>query len=673
MKIARWIAFQFFFLSFIFVSRSVMAVEWPPVSPEELSMTSLKEQPGASAVILDRQETDDDMNNAHELYERIKILTDAGRDYANVEIPYSRRGFSIGGISGRTIHADGTIIPFDGKPFDKTVIKGGGVRINVKSFTLPDVQVGSIIDFRYSLRYDDNRVLPPFWEVQNELFQRKAYFKFIPFQNHGNVDIILDHNQISTGIAWQPFIGNGTQPQLHNLPYSSSATVHTVSYWVDLSLKDVPAFVEEPYMPPASLLKWRVYFYYQQNLEAGDYWKAHGKFWNKDVEGFVGHNRGVAEAVAKAVSPSDSPEQKVRKIYAFVGSLENQDYIPERTAQEQKVLELKDNKGADDVLEHRSGTHDDLNRLFVAMVRAAAIPASMMLVPDRSHEIFIKQVLSMSQFDAEIAVVQLGGKDVFLDPGTKFCPYGIIDWRYTGITGLRQTEKGAEIAETPPPQYRDSISTRRADVALNQQGILEGTVALVFKGTAAMSHRQEAGKTDAQGRKKLLEDELREMLPGNAEIRLLNSPDWDNPETPLIGQFYISCPFAVAAGKRLMLSEHLFQFNEKSRFAAEHRSNAVYFNTPWQEADEVFIKLPPGMEVESLAPNDLVKLPYAVYQVQQKLNQPDQVYSRRDFIMGQALFTPNEYPGVKGFFDKVKNDDDQPTLVRLSPRVATSQ
>lgn len=169
MKTLRWL-FVLSLLPGCFALHSF--ADWPAVNPDDLKMTSIKEQPGAPAVVLDREEIDDDMNNVQSVYERIKILTDAGREYANVEIPYSRRGFSITGVSGQTIHADGSIVPFTGKPFDKTVIKGGGIRINEKSFTLPDVQVGSIIDYKYSLRYEDHMLLPPEWEVQTDLFQR---------------------------------------------------------------------------------------------------------------------------------------------------------------------------------------------------------------------------------------------------------------------------------------------------------------------------------------------------------------------------------------------------------------------------------------------------------------------------------------------------------------------
>jgi hypothetical protein len=671
MRVARWF-FLLPLVPFLFCLQS-LAADWPPISPEDLSMTSIEEQPGAAAVSLQREEIDDDMNNVHSVYQRIKVLTDAGREYANVELPYSHRGFTIAGISGRTVHPDGSVVPFEGKPFDKTVEHGGGIRINVKSFTLPDVKVGSIIDYRYSLRYEDHMLLPPEWEVQTELFQRKTYFKFIPFQNHGSMYITLAHGQIAQGLAWSSFLNNGIQPQRHELPVSSFVTTHDVGFWVDLNMSNVPAFVVEPFMPPLNMLKQRVYFYYQENTKMEDYWKAEGKFWNKDVEEFVGKNRGIDEAVGKIVSPTDTPEQKVQKIYAFVGSFENQDYIPERSKQEEKVLDLKIIKGADNVLQNRSGSHDELNRLLVSMVRAAGIPASLIWVPNRNRDIFIKQYLSTRQLEAEIAIVQLSGKDVFLDPGTKYCPYGIMDWRYTGVEGLRQSPKGADIGQTPPPNYTQAVTTRMARISLDEHGMVSGTVSLMFKGSAAMQRRQEGGKTDAEGRKKLLEDELRETLPGNSEIALTNSPDWDNSETPLIATFRVSCPFAIAAGKRLMLQQQFFEINEKSRFSSTDRKNAIYFHVPWQEADEVHITIPSGMEVESLAPDDAIKLDYALYKVQHKQEAPDKIFSRRDMIMAQGIFTPNEYKDVKGFFDKVKADDDQPALVRLSQNVAIAK
>ena len=59
-------------------------------------------------------------------------------------------------IAGRTIHADGTIIPFTGKPYLKVLEKGKDVKVQERVFTLPDVEVGSIIEYRYATRIADN-------------------------------------------------------------------------------------------------------------------------------------------------------------------------------------------------------------------------------------------------------------------------------------------------------------------------------------------------------------------------------------------------------------------------------------------------------------------------------------------------------------------------------------
>lgn len=155
--------------------------DWPPITDADRQFTSVPGDPSAPAVILYREQTDDNMNNFLAVYERRKILTAEGRRYATIELP-SGRTFSIDMVSGRTIHANGLITPFQERPVEQTVTRDGK-QLTVKTFTLPDAEVGSILDFRYRLRYMDFRVFPPEWDVQTDLFQRNAYFKFIPMQN----------------------------------------------------------------------------------------------------------------------------------------------------------------------------------------------------------------------------------------------------------------------------------------------------------------------------------------------------------------------------------------------------------------------------------------------------------------------------------------------------------
>lgn len=127
-------------------------VGFQPVVPEELKMTGESQAPGAPAIILFRQvDRDDNGRTSHEdNYFRIKILTEEGRKNADIEIPYYRESEKVVNVNARTIRPDGSIANFDGKVFDKSIVKAKGLKYLAKTFTLPEVQVGSIIEYYYT-------------------------------------------------------------------------------------------------------------------------------------------------------------------------------------------------------------------------------------------------------------------------------------------------------------------------------------------------------------------------------------------------------------------------------------------------------------------------------------------------------------------------------------------
>src|SRR5882757_1489027 len=124
-----------FLLCLLFTFTEILrgyAGDWLPVTQEELKMTREPKAPGAPAIYLYRQVDRDDQEYRELSYARIKIFTDEGRKQADIEIPFVKGEGDIHGIQARTIHPDGSIIDFDGKVYEKTIVKAKGVKVLAK-------------------------------------------------------------------------------------------------------------------------------------------------------------------------------------------------------------------------------------------------------------------------------------------------------------------------------------------------------------------------------------------------------------------------------------------------------------------------------------------------------------------------------------------------------------
>jgi hypothetical protein len=167
--------------------------EWQPISQEELKMTSEPKAPGAPAITLYRQVDRNDIGiqrgrGATEYnYVRIKVFTEEGRKYVSVEIPFLRQRTNISNIRARTVRPDGTIADFDGKVYEQTLEKTKGVKYLAKTFTVPDVQVGSIIEYHYNIDFEDYYIFRSYWILSEELFTKRAVFTLKPYDRWARI------------------------------------------------------------------------------------------------------------------------------------------------------------------------------------------------------------------------------------------------------------------------------------------------------------------------------------------------------------------------------------------------------------------------------------------------------------------------------------------------------
>ena len=407
--------------------------DWLPISPEELRMTSEPKAPGAPAIILYRQVDRDDSNSAtpHEYnYIRTKIFTDEGRKHADVEIPFFKENENVHNIKARTIRPDGSIVNFDGKVYEKEIVKARGLKYLEKTFTLPDVQPGSIVEYRYVVDFREYFIFDSHWILNNELFTKQAKFTLKPY------------GAFALQWSWPNGLPEGTKPPLNE------------NKVIRMDSQDIPAFQSEDDMPPEGAMKFRVDFIYSDDgyeKEAERFWKKRGKKLNDEVEGFVGKRKAMEQAVAQIISPSDASEAKLQKIYARVQQMRNTSFEREKSEQELKREKEKQINNVEDLWKRGYGDGEQLTLLFLGLTRAAGMEASAVKVATRNDHFFNPKLMKAWDLNTYVVLAKLNGQDTYFDPGSAFTPFGLLPWAETGVTGLKLDKDGGSWVTTNLP------------------------------------------------------------------------------------------------------------------------------------------------------------------------------------------------------------------------------
>lgn len=649
----RALAF-FFSLSFLLLAMGLPRAapaknekdEWPPTTPEELALKSDPANPGAPAIILNREEHTDDVEDFDTEYYRIKVLTDEGRKYADIEIPFVKDLTKVEDLKARTVHPDGTAVDFKGQMFEKTVVKAKGFKFLAKTLTLPEVQVGSIIEYKYKIRRPSYALYNSSWILQRELTTRKAHFSLRPY---GGEKIAWTWSGLPANVAPQRRKDN---------------TIH-------LEMQNIPAFPEEEYMLPGDMLKARVAFFYISSYAGvkelktpDDFWKQQGKWEYKAVEEFIGEHKTVKRVAAEIANPADPPDAKLRKLYARAQQIRNLSFEREKTEKEEKREKLKDNENVEDVLKHGYGYGSGINELFVALARAAGFEASMVYVTERHRGLFEPGTLSWRQLDANVVQVRLGLQEWYLDPATRYCPFSLLPWGETDTKGIRPEKEGGSFVNTPEPKSADAVTERTATLQLAQDGTLEGNVQVKFVGQEALERRLEHRRADEAGRRKALEDEVRERLPAGSTVELTNKPNWEGPEEPLRAEFHIKTPnFGTSTGRRLLLPLAVFQANMKYPFQTTKRVHPIYFAYPFQTLDDITLEVPKGYEVESLPTPRSKAFPFGRYEISRR-SEGGKLRLERRLVMDGYFFRVEGYSALRVFYDAVRAGDEEQVVLK---------
>ncbi|HSA94746.1 MAG TPA: DUF3858 domain-containing protein [Acidobacteriota bacterium] len=637
--------------------------EWPPISDADRALKDCAAQPGAPAVCLLTEQTTDLNDWTFRAFARIKVLTPGGREFGNIEIPFSE-AWEVKEIRARVIQPDGRVEPYSGPVLEKTLVRIGRVRQMVKTIALPAVEAGSIIDYRFLLQLNWNKAasarslrlerwkpeeggIPDVpglayaveqWDFDFPLYTYKARYalRYRAIAGHSHWDLTY----VSYGLLSGP-------------PAASPGRV-------ELEVENIPARAKEDGMAPEEEDRMGVTFFLcntrVENVDS--YWQQESASWQNAVKQFI---RVDVKAESQAlVAGASGPLERLKALYDRAQRIENLSYAPDLTPEKKKELKIKANRNAAEVLKRNAGLRSDITRTFAALAWVAGFEVDLVRVVSRDDKFFNENILDFyGQFDRELAVVTVDGREMFLDPATPFCPMRLVHWVATDAPFVRAFGSPGKIEKTPLDPPERAARRGELDLRLDGEGGLVGTASFTWSGQDALRLRLENLGADETGLRKTLEEKMAALLPEGGKASLRAVGNMTGTDDSLRVDYEVALPgVVVEAGDRKALAVVPLRPEWRDSFRNSSRRTSVYFPYLARESLDIVIALPEGVTVEAVPTANQADWAFARYSLAAAAEGGTKVRVHREFAIGKSLIPPGEYPLVRAFFDKVRAADD---------------
>ena len=623
--------------------RTPPSAGWKPITPKDLAITAAEiGDPDADAAILFRE---GDLNDSYpdgtglRIYLRIKVFTDRGRRWADVQLPYRMELGRITDVHARTVRPDGSPVEVEGRDiFDRVLMKTSHGIWRAKVFSMPVVEAGSIIEYRYRQVYPNGfRYFA--LDLQSELYTRELYYRIQP-PAASKLDM-----------RWVSF--NARDPKQFTPQWDGGFYIKAT---------DIPPFRREPMMPPDKAVKVWGWLYYSDDflVEPEKYWRDYSAraFTRSETE--TRPSRAIKRVVEAITLSSENAQSKIARIYEYVQSeIKNLGYREQTDGEAGVDTEFKRNNSAEETLRRRYGTSGEINRLFVAMLRACGLDARVAELTSRDEAIFRRTFADSFQFDTELTA--LVGRDEsiqFYDPGTVSCPPGALAWEKEAVPALIHGRKGDPFVETTLSDASQNAVQRAIKLTIAADGKVRAQSSLRLLGQQSTELRSAFSGLPRDERLKLVAARARASSPLIAlDESTINIAEERKNYGPVAIKYDFDAPQAVTrTEKRLLIRPASLTTRDESLAELPSRMNSIYFHYPWSESDRLEITTPDGFSVEELPqPVDLDIGAARYHSAFARVG--DHVIFERTISVNAIYLTPEQYPAAKAFFDRAHEAD----------------
>ncbi|HRH41076.1 MAG TPA: DUF3857 domain-containing protein [Pyrinomonadaceae bacterium] len=637
--------------------------DWLPVTQKELEMKKPQVEPDADVeaifweVRIDNS-SDSDYSRKH--YVRVKIFTERGREkYSKFDIPFYK-GLKIKDIAARVVRPDGSIVEINKNDiFEREIIKAGKVKIKAKSFAVPGIEQGVIVEYRYKEIFEDDSAIGLGLEFQKDIpVERLSYY-------------------------YKPYNKNEPRYQAYNFRDTKFEKDDKGFYLAERF--DVPSFKSEPQMPPEDTVRpWILLQSFGFNItnvtDSGfsfvikdpsnpqTFWGAVATERMAITKWMRKPNKDIKQKATEITAGTTTDDEKLRKLYEFCQTqIKNVSFDPTITDEQRE--KLPKNKELADVLKNKVANSQFIDMLFGAMAASLGYDSRISYSGNRSKMIFDPKMTNESFVHTAAIAIKLGDEWKFFNPSLSFLPYGKLIWYEEDVWALLVGEKDYYWYRTALPLPETSLSKRIGKFKLSEDGTLEGEARIEYTGQTALVNRLDLYDESPAKQEESVKNDIKENM-STAEISEIKIENLNDISKPLIYSYKVRVPnYATKTGKRLFFQPGYFEYGEKPLFTSDTRNNDVYFRYPWAENDEIEITLPANFALDSAdAPgnfNDPQNIAKLDVNIGVSKDETMMVYKRNfHFGRGIVLFPKKSYASLKNIFDVFNKADSHTITLR---------
>jgi hypothetical protein len=561
-----------------------------------------------------------------ERHVRIKILKDKGKNHADIHIPFvSYRNIEyIKNLTAQTYNLDaaGNIVTTKVEKkliYEKPIDKYRTDQV----FTFPDVQAGSIIEYKWTQVWSS-------FALENWFFQRSIPVKYSRYRTDFP-------NEIE--VYASPFCV---------LPYEAKRDSRGTRTIQNYSMRNIPALRDEPYISCDKDYLQRLELRLQainfptrrENLIKS--WPQQIKILMEDEDFGVQLKRNIPRTtdLDEQLKNITDPYRKMTIIHEYVRK--NMEWNGYRN-----IWALNGVKAA---WKDKKGTSGEINLILVNLLKDADLKAHAILVSTREHGAVTSSIADVKQFDKVMAYVEIGEQVFVLDATEKNTPSHLIPLDVMYSEGL-VIEKPETFEWGWRPLWNDKAMIKNTVVIqakIDDNGLMNGHASLFSYDYDRVRRLEDAKKDKTKFLEKYFQD-------GNQNIKVdsLIFDNLDKDSLPLIQKVQFSLPVS-ASGDYKYFTTNLFTRLEKNPFVADSRFSDIFFGVNQSYNLVANITIPEGYAFETLPKNMKMIMPDTSIAITRRLvAENNQLAVRVNLEFKKPFFTVQEYPDFKEFYKQL--------------------